>query len=464
MVVPCGGKLGLPTFWRGLLDFLELLQGISKAVWGPPLLIMLLGTGLFLSIRLKGLQFQKLSQSFYLAIVKRKESGAAGDISHFQALMTALAATVGTGNIAGVATAIAAGGPGALFWMWITGLLGMATKFSEALLAVKFRVINDRGEMAGGPMYYLELGLKKKLLATLFAVLTVLASFGIGNMVQSNSVAQVLQSSFEIPFLWTGLFMTWATAAVTLGGIHSIAKVVSAIVPTMIILYMLVGLVILIVHWREIPVVFIQIFEGAFAPMAAIGGFAGTHLMKTIRLGVSRGIFSNESGMGSAAIAAAAAKTRNPVTQALVSMTQTFIDTLVVCSVTGFVVLVSGLWTEGATGAALTSISFNFGLGWWGGFIVSLSLIFFAYSTILGWHYYGEKALFYLVGNSRYALLYRLAWAGGTFLGAILSLDIVWTISDIMNGLMAFPNLIALTFLSGLVVSEVRSYFNKKNH
>ena len=258
--------------------------------------------------------------------------------------------------------------------------------------------------------------------------------------------------------------MTGATAVVTLGGIRSIARVVSAIVPTMITLYMFVGLVILIVHWREIPLVFIQILEGAFAPMAAIGGFAGTHLMKTIRLGVSRGIFSNESGMGSAAIAAAAAQTHNPVTQALVSMTQTFIDTLVVCSVTGFVVLVSGLWTEGATGAALTSISFNFGLGWWGGFIVSLSLIFFAYSTILGWHYYGEKALFYLVGNSRYALLYRLAWAGGTFLGAILSLDIVWTISDIMNGLMAFPNLIALTFLSGLVVSEVRSYFNKKNH
>ena len=429
------------------MDLLEFLQDISKLVWGPPLLIMLLGTGLFLSIRLKGLQFNKLSQAFYLAIVKRKESGADGDISHFQALMTALAATVGTGNIAGVATAIAAGGPGALFWMWITGLLGMATKFSEALLAVKFRVVNDRGEMAGGPMYYLELGLKKKLLATLFAVLTVVASFGIGNMVQSNSVAQVLQSSFEIPFFWTGLFMTGVTAAVTLGGIHSIAKVVSAIVPTMITLYMLVGLVILIVHWREIPVVFIQIFEGAFAPMAAIGGFAGTHLMKTIRLGVSRGIFSNESGMGSAAIAAAAAQTHNPVTQALVSMTQTFIDTLVVCSVTG---------------AALTSTSFNYGLGWWGGFVVSLSLVFFAYSTILGWHYYGEKALFYLIGNSRYALLYKVAWAGGTFLGAILTLEIVWTISDIMNGLMALPNLIALMFLSGLVVSEVKAYFNKK--
>lgn len=445
------------------MDLLGVLQAISKIVWGPPLLFMLLGTGMFLSIRLKGLQFQKLGRSLYLAFIKRKESDADGDISHFQALMTALAATVGTGNIAGVATAIAAGGPGALFWMWITGLLGMATKFSEALLAVKFRIVNDRGEMSGGPMYYLELGLEQKLLAILFAILTVVASFGIGNMVQSNSVAHVLQSSFKIPFFWTGIFMTGATAAVTLGGIHSIARVVSAIVPTMITLYMVVGLVILIIHWREIPLVFVQILEGAFAPMAAIGGFAGTHLMKTIRLGVSRGIFSNESGMGSAAIAAAAAQTHNPVTQALVSMTQTFIDTLVVCSVTGFVILVSGLWTGGTTGAALTSVAFNFSLPeGWGAGIVSLSLVFFAYSTILGWHYYGEKALFYLVGNSRYAFLYRMAWAGGTFLGAILTLDIVWTISDVMNGLMALPNLIALIFLSGLVVSEVKWYFNRE--
>ncbi len=427
------------------------------------MLIMLVGTGLFLSVRLKGLQFRQLISSLHLALVQRRESGAQGDISHFQALMTALAATVGTGNIAGVATAIAAGGPGALFWMWMTGLVGMATKFGEALLAVKYRITDEKGEMAGGPMYYLERGLKQKWLAVLFAVLTVCASFGIGNTVQSNSVAQALHTSFGIPFVWTGVCIAIATGAVTLGGIRSIARVASALVPSMIVLYMVSGLAVVAIHWQQIPVVFYQVLATAFAPAAAIGGFAGASVMQAIRFGVARGIFSNESGMGSAAIAAAAAQTRHPVTQALVSMTQTFIDTLVVCSVTGFVIIGTGAWNSGATGAALTTAAFSIGLpGHFGGVIVSLGLVFFAYSTILGWNYYGEKALEYLVGHTRLAVAYRTAWVLATFLGAPLTLNTVWAVSDVMNGAMALPNLIGLIGLSGLIVSETASYLGER--
>jgi alanine or glycine:cation symporter, AGCS family len=441
----------------------DLLNTISGFVWGPPMLIFLVGTGLYLSIRLKGLQFSQLFPSLYLALVKRKEEGAAGDISHFQALMTALAATVGTGNIAGVATAIAAGGPGALFWMWVTGLVGMATKYGEALLAVKYRVTDDRGEMAGGPMYYLEHGLKLKWLGVLFAVFTVIASFGIGNMVQAHSVADALLETFHISPIWTGAIIAIATGLVILGGIHSIARIASAIVPVMIIFYMLGGLVVLAINWRGIPGMFAYVIQDAFTPTAAVGGFAGATVMQAIRFGVARGVFSNESGLGSAAIAAAAAKSRHPVTQALVSMTQTFIDTIIVCSVTGFVIISTGSWQSGATGAALTTSAFSTGLpGAWGGVIVAVGLALFAFSTLLGWSYYGEKALEYLFGNARFVPYYRVVWVALSFFGAVASLDTVWAFSDVMNGAMAIPNLIGLVGLSGVIVSETRDYFTNR--
>ena len=442
-----------------------LLEVASDIVWGPPMLVLLVGTGVFLTVKLRGLQFRKLLPSLHLALIQRREPQSEGDISHFQALMTALAATVGTGNIAGVATAIASGGPGALFWMWMTGLVGMATKFGEALLSVKYRITDEKGEMAGGPMYFLERGLKQKWLAVLFAVLTVCASFGIGNTVQSNSVAQALQTSFGIPFAWTGVGIALATGAVTLGGIRSIAKVVSALVPGMIVLYLISGLAVVAIHWQEVPAVIHQVVVSAFTPAAAAGGFAGATVMQAIRFGVARGIFSNESGMGSAGIAAAAAQTRHPVTQALVSMTQTFIDTLVVCSITGFVIIGTGVWNSGDSGAALTTRAFSLGLpGEFGGLVVSLGLVLFAYSTILGWNYYGEKALEYLAGHTRWAKGYRVAWVVATFFGATLTLDTVWAVSDVMNGAMAIPNLIGLIGLSGLITSETAGYFGARSH
>ncbi len=438
----------------------DLLNSLSGFVWGPPMLIFLVGTGIYLTIRLKGLQFSQLFPALYTALVKRKEEGAKGDISHFQALMTALAATVGTGNIAGVATAIAAGGPGALFWMWITGLVGMATKYAEALLAVKYRVVDERGEMAGGPMYYLERGLKMKWLGVLFAIFTVMASFGIGNMVQAHSVADALHETFRVPTLWTGIVIAVATGLVILGGIRSIARISSALVPVMIIFYVVGGLIVLAINWRGIPGMFVYVVQDAFTPTAAVGGFAGATVMQAMRYGVARGVFSNESGLGSAAIAAAAAQSRHPVTQALVSMTQTFIDTIVVCSITGFVIIATGSWQSGATGAALTTSAFSTGLpGSWGGVIVAVGLALFAYSTLLGWNYYGEKALEYLFGSAKFVPYYRVVWVALSFFGAVASLDTVWSFSDVMNGAMAIPNLIGLVGLSGVIVSETRDYF-----
>lgn len=438
----------------------DLLNSASGFVWGPPMLIFLVGTGLYLTLRLRGVQFRQLFPSLYLALVKRREEGAAGDISHFQALMTALAATVGTGNIAGVATAIAAGGPGALFWMWMTGLVGMATKYSEALLAVKYRVVDERGEMSGGPMYYLERGLKAKWLGVIFALFTVIASFGIGNMVQSHSVADALHETFRVPQYISGIVIAIATGLVILGGIQSIARIASAIVPVMIVFYMLGGLTVLAINWRGIPGMFTYVIQDAFTPSAAIGGFAGAGVMQAIRFGVARGVFSNESGLGSAAIAAAAAQSKHPVTQALVSMTQTFIDTIVVCSITGFVIIATGAWQSGATGAALTTSAFSTGLpGTGGGIIVAVGLALFAYSTLLGWSYYGEKALEYLFGSVKPIPIYRIIWVVLTYIGAVSSLDTVWAFSDVMNGAMAIPNLIGLLGLSGVIAKETRDYF-----
>ncbi len=441
----------------------EILNEISAFVWGPPLLILLVGTGVYLTFLLRGLQFTKLFHSLWLALVKRKEeSDEPGDITHFQALMTALAATVGTGNIAGVAAAIAVGGPGALFWMWITGLFGMATKYAEAVLAVKYREVDDLGTMSGGPMYYITKGLKQKWLGVIFAIFASVAAFGIGNMVQSNSVADAVQHSFNIPVEITGIILAVLTALVVLGGIKSIGRVTGIFVPIMIVFYVLASLFVVVIHIESIPYIFKLIITEAFTPTAASGGFLGATVMLSIRMGVARGVFSNESGLGSAPIAAAAAQTKHPVTQALVSMTQTFIDTIVICSFTGFAILVSGVWDSGLTGVPLTSNAFSTALpGEWGGYIVSLGIILFAYSTILGWCYYGEKSLEFLLG-SKSVVPYRMLFVIAVFLGAVAKLDVVWSFADVMNGLMAVPNLIALLGLGGVVAAETRNYLKEK--
>jgi len=443
---------------------IEILQQVSGIIWGVPLIVLLLGTGVYLTFLLKGLQFRTLISSLNLALIKRKESGEhSGDITHFQALMTALAATVGTGNMAGVASAIAAGGPGALFWMWVTGFFGMATKYSEAVLAVKYRQVDKLGTMSGGPMYYIEKGLKQKWLARLFAVFAACAAFGIGNMVQSNSVADALHATTGAPHWVSGGVLFVFTTLVIMGGIKSIARATSFIVPVMIVFYMVAGIVILILFYDRIPGAFNLIFYHAFNPTAAAGGFLGATVKMSVQMGVARGIFSNESGLGSSPIAAAAAKTDEPVRQALVSMTQTFIDTIVVCTFTGLVILVTGTWNSGKDAAELTEFAFSTGLpGSWGGLVVSVSLIFFAYSTILGWSYYGEKSIEYLAGE-RALKPYRIVWVIVVFIGAVVHIDFVWIFSDIMNGLMAFPNLIALLGLSFIVRSETKKYFSKYN-
>lgn len=444
------------------------IAAASGWVWGAPMLVLLVGTGIYLTVRLRGIQFGGLIHGLYLAFVVRREEGAEGDISHFQALMTALAATVGTGNIAGVATAVAAGGPGALFWMWITGLFGMATKYGEAVLAVKYRVVDERGEMAGGPMYYLRDGLKAPWLGLLFAVFASLAAFGIGNMVQVNSVADAVHTSFHIPLWATGLVLAVLTAAVILFGIKGIGSVTGVLVPVMIVAYAGGCLALLALHMDRIPAALGLVFSHAFTPTAAVGGFSGALVKEAVRFGVARGVFSNESGLGSAPIAAAAAQSRTPVTQALVSMTQTFIDTIVVCSLTGLALLVTDAWQSGETGAALTLEAFSTGLPWQvgalgplGGLVVTVGLILFAYSTILGWCYYGEKSIEYLFGV-RAVVPYRVAFVMLVAVGAVLKVDLVWNLSDLMNGLMAFPNLIGLLLLSGVIARETRNYYEKR--
>lgn len=446
-----------------LNDIAGLVQTISGLVWGIPLIVILVGTGIWLTIRLRGIQFTQLWGALYLALVKRKEdSDQPGDISHFQALMTALSATVGTGNIAGVATAIAAGGPGALFWMWITGLFGMATKFAEALLAVKYRTKDEAGTMSGGPMYYITKGLGWKWLGILFALFASISAFGIGNMVQSNSVADALESSFNIPFWVTGIVLMIATAMVIIGGIKSIGRVTGVLVPVMIVFYMGGAILILLLHIDIIPDAIMMIFRQAFTPTAGVGGFLGASVMMTIRMGVARGVFSNESGLGSSPIAAAAAQTKHPVSQALVSMTQTFIDTIVVCSLTGLVLIVTGEWSSGLTGAELTSISFTSGIGSISGqYIVSIGLALFAYSTILGWSYYGEKSIEFLFGEKAIKP-YRYVFTIFVGIGAVSKLEIVWSVADIFNGLMAFPNLIGLLALTPIIVKETRDYLSSK--
>ena len=438
-----------------------ILNQISSYVWGLPLIVLLLGTGIYLTFILRGIQFRALIPSLFLAFSKgREDEKSEGDISHFQALMTALSATVGVGNIAGVATAIAAGGPGALFWMWITGLVGMATKYSEAVLAIKYREKDKFGTMSGGPMYYISKGLGMKWLGLLFALFASIAAFGIGNMVQSNSVAHALESAFGISPWLTGIVLCCATGFVIIGGIKSIAKVTSALVPFMIVLYLIGASISLFVNFEQIPHAFYLIFHHAFTPTAATGGFAGAIIRETITKGVARGIFSNESGLGSSPIAAAAAKTANPVRQALVSMSQTFIDTIVVCTFTGLVIISSGHWSSGETGAALSAHAFERSVpNNLGADLVSVCLVFFTYSTLLGWSYYGEKAIEFIF-KERAVMPYRALFTLVVLLGAVVEFDIVWTFADIMNGLMAFPNLVGLLLLSRVVVEETKLYLD----
>jgi AGCS family alanine or glycine:cation symporter len=444
------------------METLDALVGkINAFAWGPPMLILLVGTGFWLTINLRGLQFTKLGHALYLALIKRKEEGdEPGDISHFQALMTALAATVGTGNIAGVATAIALGGPGALFWMWITGLVGMATKYAEAILAVKYREVDENGEMSGGPMYYISKGLNLPWLGAIFAVFASIAAFGIGNMVQANSVADAVEATFHIPFWVTGLVLMGLSAVVILGGIKSIARVTSLLVPVMCVFYVCAACYIIFSNIGQVPAAFGLIIKQAFSPTAAVGGFAGATIMMAIRFGVARGVFSNESGLGSAPIAAAAAKTKSPTTQALVSMTQTFIDTIVICTMTGLVLVLTGAWSNGQTGAELTTTAFQSGMAG-GAYIVTIGIILFAYSTVLGWCYYGEKSIEYLFGVKS-IVPYRVVFILFIGVGAVAKLSLVWNISDTLNGLMAVPNLIGLIFLTPVVVSETKKYFNNK--
>mgnify|MGYP006141960793 FL=1 len=431
-------------------------SAFASFMWGPWLLVLLLGTGFWLTIRLRGVQFRRLFYALRLTFSKEREGE--GDISHFGSLMTAMAATVGIGNIAGVSTAVALGGPGAIFWMWVTGLVGMATKYSEGFLAVKFRRINEKGEISGGPMYYLEEGLKKKWLGMCFAAFGACAAFGIGNMVQANTTAVAVNESTGFNSVTIGMLLAILTGLVVIGGIKRIADVASYLVPFMVAIYFVGALIVIFSQIDQLGAGLTMVFDHAFTGTAATGGFVGASLANGIRYGVARGLFSNESGMGSAPIVAAAARTNHPCKQALVSMTGTFIDTLIVCSITALAISSTGVWTSGETGVALTIQAFSVGLpGYWGKLLVTLGTITFAFSTILAWEYYGEKCFEYLFGE-KYISLYRYAWVIFVFIGAQIKMDMVWNISDAMNALMAIPNLIGLICLSGLLVRETRLY------
>lgn len=434
----------------------NILNNISSIIWGWPLIILLFGTHLFLTFRTGFIQ-RYILYAIKLSFIR--ENTDKGDISHFGALTTALAATIGTGNIVGVSTAVALGGPGAVLWMWLTGIFGIATKFSEALLSVKYRIKRDDGSYAGGPMYVLERGLNMKWLGIIFAALTAIAALGIGNMVQANSIAEMSYKNFGIPKIATGIVLSALTFIVIIGGIKSIARVCEGLVPFMAVFYFLGCLLILLLNYEKLPEAIVLIVKGAFSPLAATGGFAGSIIKDTIRFGIARGLFSNESGLGSAPIVAAAAKTEEPVKQALVSSTGTFWDTVVICLITGLTVVSSGDWMSGKGGAELTTSAFSH-IKIVGPLVLNIGLLTFVFSTIIGWSYYGEKAAEYIFGN-RVVLLYRIFWVIFVFIGAVLSLPIVWTFADIANGLMAIPNLISLILLSKVIVDETRSYFKR---
>jgi len=430
-----------------------ILSRISDFLWGPPLLILLFGTHIFLTLRLKFVQ-KFIGRALKLSFGKRFHH--AGDISHFGALMTALAATIGTGNIVGVASAVTLGGPGAVFWMWLTGIFGMATKFSEAVLSIKYRTKNARGEYCGGPMYVLERGMHSKWLGILFAAFTSVAAFGIGNMVQANSASALLKDTFSISPWISGMIMAVLTAVVILGGIKSIARSCALIVPFMAIFYVLGCIVLLVLNFHSIPETISRIFSSAFTGQAAVAGFTGAGIREAIRYGIARGLFSNESGLGSAPIVAAAARTKNTIQQALVSSTGTFWDTVVVCAITGLVVVNSGAWKKGLDAALLTKDAFS-QIPIAGPLLLTVGLLVFVFSTIIGWSYYGEKAMEYLFGV-RAVLPYRWLWVFSVMLGSVATLPIVWTFADIANALMAIPNLISLIVLNGVIINETRKY------
>ncbi|MBN1601117.1 MAG: sodium:alanine symporter family protein [Chitinispirillaceae bacterium] len=437
----------------------SILMKVNDLVWGPVMLMLLLGTHIFLTFRLGWIQ-RFVFKGIRLSVERKKDGGGDGDISQFGALMTALAATIGTGNIVGVATAIAAGGPGAVFWMWITGVFGIATKYSEALLSVKYRITTKSGQMAGGPMYVLERGVKCRWLGILFALFTAIAAFGIGNTVQSNSISHMLNESYSVPMWITGIILTILTALVILGGIKSIARTCEKFVPVMSIIYILGCIILLCMHYQDIIPAIVKIMTGAFSGQAAVGGFLGAGMKQAMLYGVKRGLFSNESGMGSAPIVAAAAQTKDPVRQALVSSTGTFWDTVVICAVTGVTIVASGAWTHGLNGAALTKGAFS-GLSLFGPAMLTFGLLTFVFSTILGWSYYGEKAAEYLFGH-KVLLPYRLLWIAAVMIGAVVNVPIVWSFADITNALMAIPNLISLILLSGVIAAETRHYFSNE--
>jgi alanine or glycine:cation symporter, AGCS family len=441
-----------------LSDFLNAASGI---IWGPIMLVLLLGTGIFLTIGLKAIPWRHIGSGFQM-LWRGRVSQEEGDITPFQALMTALAATIGTGNIAGVATAIFLGGPGAVFWMWVTALVGMATKYSEAVLAVRFREVDARGNHVGGPMYYIKNGLGEKWhwLGTAFAIFGMIAAFGIGNMVQANSVADAMKTTFHIPDWQTGLVITIVTASVILGGIRRIATVAEKLVPVMAVAYVVGALVIIVTHLSAVPAALGTIVSDAFTGTAATGGFAGAAVWAAIRFGVARGIFSNEAGLGSAPIAHAAARNKDPVRQGMVGMLGTFIDTIIICSMTALVIILTGAWTSGDTGAALSTRAFETALPGIGGYMVSLGLVIFAFTTLLGWSYYGERCAEFLFGI-KIILPYRLLWLVAIMVGALGKLGVIWLLADVLNGLMAIPNLVALIGLSPVIFQLTRRYFRE---
>ena len=447
----------------------EVLDKVDSIIWGPPLLILLVGTGIYLTIRLKLLQVFKLPLALKYVFGKDEETNAddtEGDVSSFQALCTALSATIGTGNIVGVATAITAGGPGALFWMWMAAFFGMATKYAEGLLAIKYREVDENGQMAGGPMYYIQNGLGLKWLAKLFAFFGIgVALLGIGTFGQVNSIAAAAKS-FNVPLIVTAVVVAVLVAMVTLGGIQRISKVSELIVPFMAAAYIIGALIVLIVNFKAIPGAISLIIASAFNPKAALGGTIGITVVMALRNGVARGVFSNESGLGSAPIAAAAAKTKSPVRQGLISMTGTFFDTIVICTMTGVVIILTGTWSEGVNGtlagANLTTAAFEAGLpiAMIGKFIVNVGLVFFAFTTILGWNYYGERCTEYLFGVKA-IMPYRIVYIILVAIGPFLPLELIFIIADIVNGCMAFPNLIGLIGLRKVIVEETELFFKE---
>ena len=438
----------------------SIVNTVNGIVWGPLMLVLILGVGLFLQVGLKLMPILRIGTGFALLFKGRAPEGGEGQITPFNALMTALSATIGTGNIAGVATAVFLGGPGALFWMWMTALVGMATKYSEAVCAVQFREQDAQGNFVGGPMYYIKngLGAKWQWLGIAFALFGSIAAFGIGNGVQANGVAQVLETNFGFNTSITGVVLMALTGAVVLGGISRIGAVAGKLVPFMALSYVAAGIVVLMVNADQLGTAFGLVFSHAFTPSAAEGGFAGAAVWAAIRFGVARGVFSNEAGLGSAPIAHAAAETKGPVNQGLIAMLGTFIDTIIVCTITGMAIIASGAWTSGESGAALTSLAFEISLPGFGGYLIAIALSIFAFTTILGWSYYGEKCVGYLLGT-KVLIGYRVLWIVAIYFGATADLGFIWLLADTLNAMMAIPNLIALVLLSPIVFAVTREFF-----